>query len=129
MGYDSRSRRRSDADGGRPGLIRAQAVVSPACESRRLLHGSVEGERHGAHDQEYSPLVPLNWYVKSIVAYPAVLKYVLVKVESCQESAFLPGHWTVPGTCESQVKVNCVETGAALLFAEYCCKRLTFSWP
>lgn len=35
---------------------------------------------------------------------------------------------TVFGTCESQVKVNCVEAGLALLDACFC-KRLTFSLP
>lgn len=39
-----------------------------------------------------------------------------------------PGHGTVPGTCESQVKVNCVEAGLVFLDA-CCCRILTFSWP
>jgi len=39
-----------------------------------------------------------------------------------------PGQETVPGTWESQVKVNCVEAGLDFL-AACCCKRLTFSCP
>lgn len=39
-----------------------------------------------------------------------------------------PGQGTVPGTWESQVKVNCVEAGLAFLEA-CCCKRLKFSCP
>lgn len=38
-----------------------------------------------------------------------------------------PGQATVPGTWESQVKVNCVEAG--LDFFAACWRRLTFSWP
>lgn len=40
---------------------------------------------------------------------------------------FGPGQGTVPGTEESQVKVNCVEAGDA--FLEACCRILTFSCP
>lgn len=39
-----------------------------------------------------------------------------------------PGQATVPGTWESQVKVNCVEAGLDFL-AACCCNRLTFSCP
>ena len=39
-----------------------------------------------------------------------------------------PGHGTVPGTCESQVNVNCVDAGLGFLEA-CCCNKLTFSCP
>lgn len=39
-----------------------------------------------------------------------------------------PGHGTVPGTEESQVKVNCVDVGL-VFFDACCCRILTFSWP